>query len=82
MGRRVSVHAWEALLPAACMACTRSRPSLITGLDSSNSVLQGFDLMWGCLLRSTLPGGSAEGRGQEREVLAEGVGAQVLPTPG
>lgn len=77
MGRRVSVHVWEAPLPAVSLACTRSRPSLITGLDSSNSVLQGFDLMWGWLLQSTLPGGGAEGRGQEGEVLAE-----VLPTPG
>lgn len=82
VGRRVSVHVWEAPLPAASLACTRSWPSLITGLDSSNSVLQGFDLMWGWLLQSTLPGGGAEGRGQEGAVLAEGVGAQVLPTPG
>lgn len=42
-------------------------PSLLTGLDSSNSVLQGFDLVWGRPLQSLQlgwrRGGAASGEG-------------------
>lgn len=38
-------------------------PSLVTGLDSSNSILQGFDLMWGWLLQSTQLGWGCGGLG-------------------
>lgn len=47
MGRRVSVHAWRLFCLPPPWPALDPGPSLVTGLDSSNSALRGFDLMWG-----------------------------------
>lgn len=76
------MRAWEALLLLPPWPALDPRPSLITGLDSSNSILRAFDLMWGWRSRAHSRGrggAGAEGQDQESEVLAKGNGGLCHP---
>lgn len=57
------------------------RPSLVTGLDSSKSILWAFDMLWGWPLQSMQLGGGAEGQEREREVPTEGSRGPSPPPP-
>lgn len=75
------MRAWEALLLAASIACTRSVASLITGLDSSNSILRAFDLMWGWHSRAHSRGRGAVRRGRIRRARCSLRGMEASATP-